>query len=145
MTVNAEAPIAVIRAMAPLLSRSSLAGGAAVTAFGDIHAVGVPIAGYGGYLASKAAMQRGLRALALELAPRIRVNVIVAGLIARPPTMRDDELRDYLSRVPLARAGTPGDAAALVRFLTLEAPFMTGCAVTLDGGRSLHWPEPAAG
>ena len=75
--------------------------------------------------------------MALELAPLIRVNVIVAGVIAWPQSMGANELAAYVERVPLGRVGTPNDAAALVRFVTMEAPFMTGSAITLDGGRSL--------
>ena len=89
------------------------------------------------YLASKRALHSGFQALALELAPKIRVNVIVAGVIAWPESMPQVERDAYVARVPLGRVGTPHDAAALVRFLTLEAPFITGAAIPLDGGRSL--------
>ena len=89
------------------------------------------------YLASKSALQKSFRNLALELAPHIRVNVIIAGEIAWPQSMGANELAAYLERVPLGSVGTPNDAAALIRFVTMEAPFMTGSAITLDGGRSL--------
>ncbi|MCE9618856.1 MAG: SDR family oxidoreductase [Planctomycetes bacterium] len=138
MRVNARTPTQLARALAPALERSSLTGGASVMAFGDIHTHVHPIKGYGRYLASKAALENEFRGLALELAPKIRVNVIVAGVIAWPDSMDDSQRALYLERVPLGRAGTPKDAAALVRFVTLEAPFMTGAAITLDGGRSLR-------
>ncbi|MEI6272255.1 MAG: SDR family oxidoreductase, partial [Phycisphaerae bacterium] len=64
-------------------------------------------------------------------------NVIIAGVIAWPQSMGDAQQETYVRRVPLGRLGTPKDAAALVRFVTLDAPFMTGSAITLDGGRSL--------
>ena len=106
-------------------------------AFGDIHVDFRPMKEFTHYLASKSALQKSFRNLALELAPLIRVNVIVAGVIAWPQSMGANELAAYLERVPLGRVGTPNDAAALVRFVTMQAPFMTGSAITLDGGRSL--------
>lgn len=137
MRINASTPIELSRALAPALRQSSLQGGACVIAFGDIHVDFRPLKDFKNYLASKRALQIGFQALALELAPKIRVNVIVAGVIDWPESMPQVERDAYVARVPLRRVGTPHDAAALVRFLTLEAPFITGAAITLDGGRSL--------
>lgn len=123
--------------LSPALRRSTLPGGASVMAFGDIHVDFRPMKEFTHYLASKSALQKSFRNLALELAPHIRVNVIVAGVIAWPQSMGANELAAYVERVPLGRVGTPNDAASLVRFVTMEAPFMTGSAITLDGGRSL--------
>lgn len=137
MRVNAATPMALARLLSPALRRSTLPGGASVMAFGDIHVDFRPMKEFTHYLASKSALQKSFRNLALELAPLIRVNVIVAGVIAWPQSMGANELAAYVERVPLGRVGTPNDAAALVRFVTMEAPFMTGSAITLDGGRSL--------
>ena len=137
MRVNAATPMALARMLSPALRRSTLPGGASVMAFGDIHVDFRPMKEFTHYLASKSALQKSFRNLALELAPLIRVNVIVAGVIAWPQSMGANELAAYVERVPLGRVGTPNDAAALVRFVTMEAPFMTGSAITLDGGRSL--------
>jgi len=137
MRVNATTPIELARILSPALRRSTLPGGASVMAFGDIHVDFRPMKEFTHYLASKSALQKSFRNLALELAPLIRVNVIVAGVIAWPQSMGANELAAYVERVPLGRVGTPNDAAALVRFVTMEAPFMTGSAITLDGGRSL--------
>ena len=40
-----------------------------------------------------------------------------------------------MQRVPLRRAGTPEDAAGAVRWLALEAPYVTGQIIRVDGGR----------
>ncbi len=137
MRANANTPMALARALSPALRRSTLLGGASVMAFGDIHVDFRPMPEFSHYLASKSSLHQSFRQLAVELAPHIRVNVIVAGVIAWPQSMGADELAAYVRRVPLGRVGTPRDAAVLVRFLTLEAPFMTGSAIVLDGGRSL--------
>ena len=137
MRVNCITPTALARMLSPALARSTLAGGASVMAFGDIHVDFCPMKEFTHYLASKRALHAWFRNLALELAPRIRVNVIIAGVIAWPQSMGDAQQETYVRRVPLGRLGTPKDAAALVRFVTLDAPFMTGSAITLDGGRSL--------
>ena len=137
MRINASTPIELVRELEPALRRSSLEGGASVMTFGDIHVDFRPMKDFTQYLASKSALQNSFRGLALEMAPHIRVNVIIAGVIAWPESMGDADQAAYVKRVPLGRVGTPKDAAALVRFVTLEAPFMTGSAITLDGGRSL--------
>ncbi|MSR33393.1 MAG: SDR family oxidoreductase [Phycisphaerales bacterium] len=137
MRINCSTPIELARELAPALRCSSLPGGASVMAFGDIHVDFRPMKEFSRYLESKSSLQKCFRLLALELAPEIRVNVIVAGVIAWPASMSDTERSAYIKRVPLGRVGAPSDAAALVRFVTLEAPFMTGSAITLDGGRSL--------
>ena len=76
--------------------------------------------------------------LALELAPSIRVNGIAPGVIDWPEQMPQQQRQEYLKRVPLARAGTPEEAASLCRWLILESRSMTGQIMRLDGGRWLN-------
>lgn len=142
-TINALAPLLLSRALAPALARSPLAGGGAVVAVADIHALGehgLPRRNYLSYAMSKAALVEMARSLARELAPRVRVNVAALGVVAWPEHAGDwDEpaRREYVTRVPLARAGTPEDAAEAVRWLALDAHYMTGQVLRLDGGRSM--------
>ena len=89
------------------------------------------------YCASKAAMANATIALARELAPQVTVNGIAPGVIEWPDDMPADEREKYLTRVPLARAGTPTDAANLVKFLITDGAYMTGQILRLDGGRSI--------
>ncbi len=96
-----------------------------------------PMPAYLAYCASKAAMANATLTLARELAPRVTVNGIAPGVIDWPDDYPADERAAYLRRVPLARAGTPDDAAKLVRFLVTQAPYITGQIIHLDGGRSL--------
>ncbi len=138
--VNAAAPLLLSARLAPLLAQSLLPSRPSVVALGDMHALGRPRKDHAAYLMSKAALHQMVRSLARELAPAIRVNAIAPGVIAFPdsgPESGGTFQRDYLARVPLARAGTPQDAASLVRWLILDASYVTGEIIRLDGGRWL--------
>ncbi|MFG0275142.1 MAG: SDR family oxidoreductase [Phycisphaerales bacterium] len=138
--VNALAPLLLTRDLAPLLRESPLPGGGAVVAMADIHAMGRPRKQFSAYAMSKAALVEMVRTLARELAPRIRVNAVAPGVVAFPDEgyeSSESEQAAYLSRVPLERTGTPEDAAAAVRWLALEARYVTGEVVRVDGGRWL--------
>ena len=77
--------------------------------------------------------------LAKELAPDIRVNGVSPGAILWPENPPEDEDRDaILSRVALKRLGSPGDIADAVVFLGLDAGYVTGQVLAVDGGRSLN-------
>lgn len=138
MRVNAVAPLLLAQAFAPRLRASVLAGGGAVVAFGDIHAQGRPRRAYAPYLMSKAALHAMVEALALELAPDVRVNAIAPGVVAWPDDAPADERARYEARIPLVRPGTPEDAARMVRSLVLDMPYVTGSVLRLDGGRWLR-------
>ena len=137
MRVNAAAPLLLTQAAAGPLRRSRLAAGGAVVCFGDIHAMGRPRRSYAAYGASKAALGYVVESLARELAPHVRVNAIAPGVVAWPDSTSMQEREAYESRIPLARSGTPQEAAAMVRWLVLEATYMTGEILRLDGGRWL--------
>jgi pteridine reductase len=96
-----------------------------------------PWASYLPYCASKAALANLTLTLARELAPEVTVNGIAPGAVAWPEGYPQSERQKYLTRVPLARAGTPDDVATLVHFLATGAPYMTGQILRLDGGRSI--------
>lgn len=142
--VNALAPLLLSKRLAPLLAQSPMEGGGAIVAMCDIHAIGehgLPRPDFVSYGMSKAALAEMVRALARELAPRVRVNGVAPGVVAWPEQgYESDEAmqKAYLSRVPLQRAGTPEDAARTVRWLALEAGYVTGEIVRVDGGRSLR-------
>ena len=138
--VNALAPMIITARLATLLSESPRPGGGAVVAMGDIHAMGRPRKGFVAYSMAKAALLEMVRSLARDLAPRVRVNAVAPGVVAWPEDgYESDESSQqaYLKRVPLDRAGTPQDAAEAVRWLALEAHYVTGQVVRVDGGRFL--------
>lgn len=138
--INALAPLLLTKHLAPKLAASRLPGGGAIVAMLDIHAMGLPRAGHAAYAMSKAALHEMVRTLAKELAPKVRVNGVAPGVVAWPESADESSpamQAAYLSRVPLGRAGTPEDAAEAVRWLALDAPYVTGHVIRVDGGRSL--------
>ncbi|MEE4174693.1 MAG: pteridine reductase [Xanthomonadales bacterium] len=116
---------------------SSLAGGAIVNIV-DIYARR-PLPGYPVYSMAKATLEMMTRSLAVELAPDIRVNGVAPGAILWPEgDQAVDKQEAVLSRVALRRLGTPEDIAGAVAFLGLDAPYVTGQILAVDGGRSLN-------
>jgi NAD(P)-dependent dehydrogenase (short-subunit alcohol dehydrogenase family) len=102
----------------------------------------VPRPGFLLYAAAKAALGMLTRGLALELASDgIRVNAVAPGVIA---TERNVEAGELTPEVPLGRAGTPDEVAALVSWLVGdEASYLTGASVVTDGGALQHVFPPA--
>ncbi len=93
--------------------------------------------GHAHYAASKAGMLAFLRSLALELAPRVRVNAVAPGTIETTMTERNRERSspELLAATPLARYGRPTEVAAVVHFLcTPGAGFITGEQIAVNGG-----------
>ena len=138
LQVNAIAPVVLAQAMQPLLAASPSQGGGTVVAVGDAHAGDIPVRGFAAYLMSKAALAQSVRQMAAEMAPAVRVNGVLPGVVQWPDAIDEERRAMILSRIPLARAGTPEDVARLVRFLCMEASFMTGALVPVDGGRSIR-------
>lgn len=132
MDLNARAPLLLARALAPLLRRAR----GAIVNIADVGGGLVPWRGFAAYAASKAALVRLTECLALELAPEIRVNAVAPGTVLWPEEYPEKLRRTLTARIPLGRAGTPGDVASAVRFLA-DAPFVTGAVVPVDGGRHL--------
>jgi pteridine reductase len=132
MDLNARAPLLLTRALAPLLRRSR----GAVVNVADVGGGLVAWRGYSAYVASKAALVRITEALALELAPAVRVNAVAPGTVLWPPWYGPARRRALARAIPLGRAGTPEDVAGAVRYLA-EAPYVTGAVLPVDGGRRL--------
>ena len=94
------------------------------------------------YAAAKAAVDNLTQTLALELAPRIRVNGVAPGPIPTKVFMKyfdvDEEGLPALAEawgIPLARFGTPEDIAAAVVYLSSPAAaWITGETLIVDGG-----------
>jgi pteridine reductase len=138
--VNALAPLVLTTKLRPLLDNSPLAGGASVIAMSDIHADGRPRRNYSAYLMSKAALEQMVLCLARDLAPNVRVNAVALGVVAWPEQggeFTPQEQERYLKRVPLGHAGDPADAAKAVKWLALDATYVTGAVLRVDGGRWL--------
>jgi pteridine reductase len=138
--INAASPLVLTARLAPLLMQSDMKGGGAVVAFTDIHAMGRPRREFAAYAMSKAAVTEMVYSLSRDLAPLVRVNGVAPGVVAWPEEGQEtdpDAQRKYVRRIPLARPGTPEDAAEVVRWLALDATYLTGEIIRVDGGRWL--------
>lgn len=120
-----------------LLEPLSTAGGSVVNLV-DVHAER-PMPNHAVYCISKAGLVMMTRALAQELGPAVRVNGVAPGAILWPESPLDSEHKDnILSRTSLGRLGEPSDIAGAVAYLGLDAPYVTGQVLAVDGGRSLN-------
>ena len=136
--VNALGPLLLSAILAPALRASRLPGGGSIVCMGDMHTMGQPRVDYSGYLASKGALDTIIECLALELGPDVRVNGVAPGVVEWAEGDMGEEARArYLDRIPLGRKGTLDEAAETVRWLLLDAGYVSGSILRLDGGRYL--------
>jgi len=130
---NARAPFFLAQAAAPHLRAS----GGVIVNLADIYGQS-PLRDHAIYSSAKAALVMATRALALELAPHVRVNAVAPGAILWPEHTRDTQReRRILASIPLARTGTPEDIAGAVYWLLSGARYVTGQVLRVDGGRGL--------
>jgi pteridine reductase len=129
-----KAPLFLSQAAAPELKKRR----GCIVNITDIHA-DRPMKSYVVYSLAKAGLVGLTKSLARELAPEVRVNGVAPGPILWP---EDDPMFDEVSRqrivshTMLKRAGEPDDIARAVRFFALDAPYVTGQILAVDGGRS---------
>jgi 3-oxoacyl-[acyl-carrier protein] reductase len=88
------------------------------------------------YAAAKGALNSATKALSLELASRgVTVNAIAPGIIASPMAASAFDAETIKRIVPVQRAGTPEEVAALAGFLAgSEAGYITGQVISVNGG-----------
>lgn len=133
---NLKAPLFLAQAAAPHLA----AAGGCIVNITDVHAER-PLKGYPVYSAAKGGLLALTRALAIELAPAVRVNAVAPGAIQWPENDTDfppDEQAAIIGHTLLQRVGSPADIARTVKFLVCDAPYITGQVINVDGGRTAH-------
>jgi NAD(P)-dependent dehydrogenase (short-subunit alcohol dehydrogenase family) len=132
--VNVLGTLLVTQATAP-----HMPDGSAIVNFASVDAF-VASPGQLVYCASKAAVVALTRSLALELAPRVRVNGIAPGWVDTPGNRATGRMEAALASVPLGRAASPAEMADLVWFLAGEgrAGYVTGETVVATGGSAFR-------
>jgi pteridine reductase len=128
--IHVRSPLLLVRSLAPgMVAR----GTGAIVCMTDA-ALRSPRAGFGPYLATKAALAALVKSWARELAPAVRVNGVAPGVIL-PPTGpgHSASAADLVARVPMGRLGTPEEVAEVVHFLVRGPGFVSGQIVGVTG------------
>jgi NAD(P)-dependent dehydrogenase (short-subunit alcohol dehydrogenase family) len=137
--INVVAMVMGIKHMTPFLRKAKAAS---IVNMSSISAQ-IGTSGYAAYVATKGAVDSLTKALALELAPQVRINAVAPGWIETPFTVAGLNLtpdpvahRKKAEQMhALNRVGTPEEIAKVIYFLASEdSSFVTGSIVTADGG-----------
>ncbi len=98
--------------------------------------------GAGAYAAAKGALQVFTRTLSRELAPVVRANAIMPGVVEtrhHEVFTTAEKMEDYRRQTPLARNSQADEIANAVLYLASDASrFVTGAIIDLNGGRYLR-------
>ena len=129
---NLRAPFFLSQAAAPHLNATR----GAILNLTDVYAR-QPRADLSAYATSKGALEAMTRALAVTLAPEVRVNAIAPGAILWPDGGGDPALQErILAHTALGRAGRVDEIAATALWLLRDAAYTTGSVIAVDGGRT---------
>lgn len=133
MTTNCLSPLLISQQLAPHLTKN---GGSIINII-DIHAK-QPMPRHVIYSIAKAGLLAQTKSLALELAPKVRVNGISPGTILWPSQNTDPATKpeNIIERTPMNRIGTTLELCDSAYFLH-SSEYITGHVITLDGGRHL--------
>jgi pteridine reductase len=135
MGSNLRAPLFLSQAAAPHLRATK---GLIINMI-DIHSQR-PLPRHPVYSTAKAGLVMLTRSLARELGPDVRVNGISPGPILWPEGGIDESLKnEIVAKTLLKRSGSPDDVVRTALFYALDAPFVTGQILAVDGGRSVGW------
>jgi len=141
LQINVSAAFRLTQLLKPVLSQSTLAGGASVINLASLASF-FAVEFVPGYGAAKAAVVQMTKTLAVHYAgSNIRVNAVAPGLVASnmtaPMLSFDAMTKPHLDRTPLHRIGLPDEIAPAVLFLASQASqFTTGHTMVVDGGFS---------
>jgi 2,3-dihydro-2,3-dihydroxybenzoate dehydrogenase len=131
--VNLTGTLNVARAALPFLRQAEEASIVNVSSGVALN----PFPGLGAYAASKRAVLSLTQTWAMELAPRIRVNVVCPGAVDTPMIKNASRLNGDL--YALKRIARPEEIATAIAFLLgTDASYVTGIILPVDGGRTYY-------
>ena len=137
LTVNLKSAFNFIHAVSPVMLRQR--GGSIINISSIVGVHGN--AGQCNYSASKAGMIGLAKSIAAELGPKgVRANVVAPGFILTDMTqqMAPDVLKQWESRIPMRRGGTPAEVAKVCTFLASDlASYVSGQVILVDGGMGM--------
>ena len=141
IALNLVAPFTVAQAANRVMQSQD--GGGAIVNIASVSGIR-PSPGSAAYGAAKAGLLNLTETLAVEWAPKVRVNAIVAGLIATEQTNEfygdAATMARVAATVPAGRFGTPDDIAGACLYLSSSAAdYVTGASVRVHGGN--EWPS----
>ena len=130
---NLKGPFFLSQKLAPMLKKSQ----GAIVNISDMHARQA-LSDHPIYTIAKAGNIAMTKSMAKDLGPHVRVNSVAPGAILWPEHEQDDadKQSSVLSRVPMGRLGTESDIAKTAFFLAVDATYMTGQTIAVDGGSS---------
>jgi len=130
---NLKGPFFLSQKLAPLLVKTQ----GAIVNISDMHARQA-LSDHPIYTIAKAGNIAMTKSLALDLAPDVRVNSVAPGAILWPEHEEDDvdKQDSVLSKVPMGRLGTELDIAQTAYFLAVDATYVSGQTIAVDGGSS---------
>lgn len=138
LSANLSGPFYMSRTFAPSMIA---VGDATIVNIGATTAIR-PRANGANYCSSKAGLLHLTKCLALELAPAVRVNCLIPGMIATDEMVtryryRDQAFRDsLLAEIPQGRIGTPDEMSDALEFLIGPGSrYVTGQKLIVDGGQ----------
>jgi NAD(P)-dependent dehydrogenase (short-subunit alcohol dehydrogenase family) len=134
--LNLLAPLHVAQAANRVMQGQD--GGGSIVNIASVSGVR-PSPGTAAYGAAKAGLLNLTQTLAMEWAPRVRVNAVVAGMVLTddswPAYGGSDGLARVAATVPMGRMGAPDDVAGACLFLASPlASYVTGARLEVHGG-----------
>ena len=137
LTVNLKSAFNFIHAVSPVMLRQR--GGSIINISSIVGVHGN--AGQCNYSASKAGMIGLAKSIAAELGPKgVRANVVAPGFILTDMTQKlgPEMLKQWESKIPMRRGGTPEEVAKVCTFLASDlASYVSGQVILVDGGMGM--------
>jgi len=141
-SINLVAPYLICRAALPHMLE---AGGGTIVNISSGQGLLSNTPNNTAYAATKGGLISFSKALAAEVAPKVRVNAVCPGITRTSMTIpllgqyEDTSKAPFVQQYALKRVAEPSEIANAVLFLTSdESSFVTGTAMAVDGGRSFH-------